>query len=209
MRLTLLELYVLSAAGAVLVGVTLQWQHRSSQNLVARNRETTTWIVGRLLMVYAIAAVVLCDWIGVRVVNFLLALPFAYLMACVGANAPLGTTAGEFVIGMMIFLPFLLIREFVLGFPMGEPLCPEPPVVPVNPTPPPRQADEGIVVATLRPMGRIQIGDEQFDAASFDGNWVEVNEAVQVCGQRGTVYLVQPHSQTDSNMLSKATDPSS
>lgn len=55
----------------------------------------------------------------------------------------------------------------------------------------PSQGSTGIVVSDLRPVGKVRIGQTEFDARST-GEFLSIGQAVEVCGQQLGQLLVRP-----------------
>ncbi len=104
--------------------------------------------------------------------------------------SPGGTDYVDMLFFALIIVPPYVLKQFVLGFPDREELIPVPEAVEINNEPPARKCDTGTVVAALRPMGKIELGGEQFDAASAGGTMIQAGTPIRVCGSRGKLYLV-------------------
>jgi len=188
--LTPADIAKLAAAVAATILVTLLWVHCSAQRRVDRSALHSVKVALRLLAIHAAAIYVLCV-VGEMPANVYLVMT-AVLYAISSAPALIGggSNVVEFAFVMAIFLPAYLLRQFVLGFPDAEEVILKPPKFKKSNDPPPRKSDTGTVVATLRPMGKVELAGEQFDAVSAYGHMIDVGTPIRVTGHRGGVFLV-------------------
>lgn len=187
------DIVKLAAAVAATIVVTLLWIHWSAQQRVDRSTRHSVKVVVRLLVIHAAAIYILCV-VGEMPVNVYLVMT-AVLYAISSAPDLIGggSNVVEFAFVLAIFLPAYLLRQFVLGFPDADEVILKPPKSSKSNEPPPRKSDTGTVVATLRPMGKVELAGEQFNAVSAYGTMIDVGTPIRVTGQRGDTILVAEH----------------
>lgn len=193
MPLTPIDAIKIAAVCSTLITAALMWVHCSSQTKVPRDLRTSRKIAQRIFGVYTAFFLMFGGTLEVSVNILLLAILFISLMtAAVSFDTSFGgTDTASFAFVLAATTPFYVLQQFVLGFPDRDLVILVPPKVDVNLTPPPRKSDIGVVMATLRPMGRIDLAGECFSAAAADGKMLDVGTHIRVCGQRGTVLLVE------------------
>lgn len=158
-------------------------------------RHEATAAVRALVLALPIVALI---WLVVGAPLAAALLAAAVLTVCVPLASPVPEFSSDALgafLECLIWLPLFVLKQFVYGFPDRDELVLEPPA-PAQPVPtvqPPAQT--GVVVATLRPLGNVEIQGQQFSARSTTGAMVGVGEAVSVVGSDGQVVLVETTSE--------------
>lgn len=182
----------LAAPVAATIAVTLLWIRCSRQQRVDRSALNSTKVALRLLAVHAAVIYVLCIVGHMPVDYYLVLTAVVYFVAVVG---PVGPTSTDELVGfaflMALLIPAYVLKQFVLGFPDRDQVILTPPKFARSTDPPPRKSDTGTVVATLRPMGRIELAGEEFNAVSDLGKLIDVGVSIRVTGHRGDAFLVR------------------
>ncbi|MDB5387523.1 MAG: hypothetical protein JWM11_3169 [Planctomycetaceae bacterium] len=173
--------------------VMLGWVHLSRQTKVSRSPRNSLIMVGRLVVVFASAIGIFCVWFGVPANVFLvLSGVFLLLVRFANLDAVPGNNAFEVAVGLMILLPVYVLKQFVLGFPDRDEVFLTPPAETfVPPDFSHLNAALGIVVATLKPSGKVQIDNAVYSATTEDGKLLDTGTAIRVSGMRNAVLVVR------------------
>lgn len=177
-------IYLLPVVIAYLVTLLkiLYWMYYSQQETVERSATTTRRVVFRLLILFvALGFIVWVTDVGLLFVVIIAS--FIVLSTFVGDLVAVG---GLPAVGL-----FLLIKDFVLGFPELV-LAPErrnsstdEPIVPQK-----MLGQKGQLTTNARPQGSIEIDGETWPAASESGVMLERGLYVKVVGVRNGTLMV-------------------
>jgi hypothetical protein len=208
MTLNPYECAKVSVACALFVAITLAWVHLSHQTRVSRSHRHSIGIAVRWIYIFAVGFLVFCFWFGVMA-EILIA-----VMTLLLVHMPLTSMKNEHIpladfgpvglaVGMALFIPVFLLKQYILGFPDYDQIVLSPP----RRVPTPKRAVEmempeldqqlATVVATLKPIGKIECNGRRIEAASFDGNMLDIGQLVQICGYRNRIYVVRPSDESD------------
>lgn len=199
-------------------GATLTWLFRSSQQEIARTGSAAVAIAVRILAVHVAIVLVFCGWMRCSVdrvlfwsplILFLFALSFGAvferfmnLISLFMDNLIVGAAVCSFL--TVFVLPIYLLRQFVLDFRgirraglnfAKANLPPERAPVPTLMKP---ASDDlipngtpAVVVATLRPLGKVRVNEKEMNARHRFGAFVEAGSVVEVAGQENGVLLIR------------------
>ena len=210
---------ILKIAGIYFVTTasTLLWLSRSSQYDIPKSVASAISIAARNLVVNAGVVVLFCGcmeftvdgllkWSPLALILF--ALSFPRIGVYLGHLAP-GGSGGEvffaaFLAALIVtfIVPVYLLRQFVLSF-HGVKLAWEnfsrsnlPPEVESRKLKhtPNEYADQqttAVVVAALRPMGKVKIGEKKYNARHIFGTLIDSGTKVMVTGMQNGLLLVR------------------
>ncbi len=190
--MTALEIVATSGSIIVTVSLVLAWLLLSSQESISRDAHIVRWVAVRaaitsgVLFVTCWKSIGLTIWASCAVVA---AVPLITMLLPVLASAIDTSFAG--LILLPILLPCFAMAVVVLGPAIFETLYPRPEPE-AKSAPPALPPGPGAVVATLRPIGDIEINGERLTAKSVSGGMVAVGTEVSVIAREGNVLLVQP-----------------
>lgn len=204
----LTHLLVLPAVYTSLLFVVLCSIWLSKATSVYPSKRNLSVVAVRLAFVIASAYYVLCyvgglqlKWLVVVSVIFLiLSFPASLKGNSILAHIPAGSDPISFAILFAIFAPVYFIKQYILGFPERDVFVLQAPVLSL----PERRkvmsvvseltGQSATVIATLKPIGKIECEGKQFEAISFDGSLIEVGKRVQIGEIQNRLYVVHPLS---------------
>ncbi len=188
------ELLKITVVAIVLVSIALYYLPVFTKLGISRRLSSKVMTSCRLLGLYGGLLYYFCLYLQMPV-NLFLILLICWLVisisGCYGADDLLG-----FAIGIVLALPLLLGVGFVYWIPVFEMfvLHPPEPVTKSDNTVSEHELinETGVIIATLKPSGTVEINGKAYPASSEDGTFLDVGETVKVCGSRNTSLLVRP-----------------
>lgn len=205
-----IDVLKLAALCVTFIVLTLLWVYRFKRDDVKWNGTTALAVSARVIFVEGAVIALVCYGCQVSVDGLLKLMPFVVIGLLISNRyaaelaAPVnsgidGIVAAALVATFLVtcVLPFYFVKQFVIGFPDGvrfrKSLEPETP--PMSPAklldPDVSTGTAGIVSATLRPLGQVEIEGATYDARHAGSSFVDVGVVVIVTGQQNRTLLVK------------------
>ena len=193
-QIALIDVLKVAAAWGVTTAIVLICVNLSRKSRIPRTIYSAFVIAIRLLFVYALTFAILRVCFGIPVEALLI------IAGVVLALSPLARLGLDFVVAegaveaaltLTIMIPVYLLKQFVLGFPDQDELVLVPPVDAARDEPSISMIREvGIVTATLRPWGKVEVAGTTYSATTADGKLLDRGIAVRVTEVRNAVLVV-------------------
>ena len=173
----------------ITVSIILLWIFSSKQNRVPRTRRTAICISLRTLPLF-IVFLFICQGLNVSVFRAMLILALSFWVIFIAFPSGL---IGFFEPTVGILGVLYIFQQWILGWPDKQTLFLEPPTNDFSngETLSSLIGQIGIASSTLRPMGKVHIGEEEYDAQSEFG-YIENGLEVKVTGKKNTTLIVRP-----------------
>lgn len=205
--ITLGDTAKLLATYAIILSIALVTTPRQTHSSIQLYKRTVAVIASRLAFVIASTYYILCyvgglnaDWVVVLSMICLVLSPIASLRNNTCGLPVSSDIEGIFFLAIILAIigPVYFIKQFVLGFPERDVFVLKPPVLAISKLRVKKtvihemNGQSAIVIATLRPTGKIECDGTCFEAISFDGSLIEVGQLVQIGELQNRLYVVHP-----------------